>query len=581
MGHAPAMAARFVDTITSPADGSTVSGTISISVNVNNKIQWVDFYIDGNYWKSSPPYTYSWDTTSVANGQHTISIKAWSWNNQVVGTPSVTVNVSNTSSSPLTIAAPTASSTVSGTVGITAQVSSTVSWVDMYVDGNYLGSSPPYTLSWDTTKYSNGGHTILINAFAQPDTKIGSASESVMVNNISATPTATPAPTVVPTIAATATAQPTATLAATPLPTATPTATATAKPTPTATATAKATATATAQPSATATPGGSLAIQVSGNHLLDGNGNPIRLLGVNRSGTEYQCVSNAGIFDGPSDAASVAAIASWDTNTVRVPLNEDCWLGINGVNSAYAGVNYQNAIVNYVNLLHSYHLYALLDLHWSAPGTQLATGQQEMADVDHSPAFWTSVASTFKNDPATLFDLYNEPHGAASTWSVWRNGGTSSNGWQMAGMQSLLNAVRATGATNVVVATGGSWGNDLSGWLANEPSDPLNQVVASIHIYDNSGCNTASCYNSMLVPVVNAVPLVAGEFGEHDCVDSTVVDPLMSWFDSFSAGYIGWAWDTGTGWNCSSGPGLLNDYTGTPNAYGIGLQSHLIAIGGK
>src|SRR3954452_6176762 len=112
-----------------------------------------------------------------------------------------------------------------------------------------------------------------------------------------------------------------------------------------------------------------LGISVSGNHLIDASGNTVVLHGVNRSGTEYACAQGWGIFDGPSDAASVQAIAAWHTNAVRIPLNEDCWLGINGVNPAYGGANYQTAIANYVALLNQYGLVAILDLHWSAPGT--------------------------------------------------------------------------------------------------------------------------------------------------------------------------------------------------------------------
>ncbi len=69
-----------------------------------------------------------------------------------------------------------------------------------------------------------------------------------------------------------------------------------------------------------------LSISVSGNHLINGYGQTIRLLGVNRSGTEYACIQGWGLFDGPNDATSVAAMASWHINAVRVPLNEDCWL---------------------------------------------------------------------------------------------------------------------------------------------------------------------------------------------------------------------------------------------------------------
>src|SRR5213082_1383563 len=83
-----------------------------------------------------------------------------------------------------------------------------------------------------------------------------------------------------------------------------------------------------------------LSIGVSGNHLVNASGQAIRLLGVNRSGTEYACIQGWGIFDGPNDATSVRAIASWRTNAVRVPLNEDCWLAINGAPAAYSGTAY-------------------------------------------------------------------------------------------------------------------------------------------------------------------------------------------------------------------------------------------------
>ena len=85
-------------------------------------------------------------------------------------------------------------------------------------------------------------------------------------------------------------------------------------------------------------------LHVSGNLLLGGNGQPVALHGVNRSGTEYACIQGWGMFDGPNSAASVAAMASWHINFVRVLLNEDCWLGINGVKRAYGGARYRRAI---------------------------------------------------------------------------------------------------------------------------------------------------------------------------------------------------------------------------------------------
>lgn len=179
-----------------------------------------------------------------------------------------------------------------------------------------------------------------------------------------------------------------------------------------------------------------LVAHVQDNHLVDASGNILRLLGVNRSGSEYVCLGGSGVFDGPVDATAIAAIKAWHVNAVRVPLNEDCWLGINlpAINP-YIGSAYQEAIVAFVQALNNAGMYVILDLHWNAPGTYIANQQQPMADLDHGPAFWSSVATTFKEFPGVIFDLYNEPD--VSNWECWQSGCSVSNSdgtWSTAGM---------------------------------------------------------------------------------------------------------------------------------------------------
>jgi hypothetical protein len=90
-----------------------------------------------------------------------------------------------------------------------------------------------------------------------------------------------------------------------------------------------------------------LELHVRGNRLVNASGRVTRLLGVNRSGGEYACVQGWGIWDGPADARSIAAMKTWRINSVRVPLNEDCWLG-NGVGDTYGGAAYRAAVRAYV-----------------------------------------------------------------------------------------------------------------------------------------------------------------------------------------------------------------------------------------
>jgi len=323
-------------------------------------------------------------------------------------------------------------------------------------------------------------------------------------------------------------------------------------------------------------------LHVSGNKLVNMQGQTVVLHGVNRSGTEYMCVQGNGIFDGPSDVPSVQAIKSWNVNVVRIPLNEDCWLNINGVLSQYSGINYQTAIVNYVNILTQNNLYAILDLHWSAPGGTPATGQEPMPDADNASAFWSSVATTFLGNNNVLFDVFNEPQLTNSTasWQCWKNGGICKGiAFPTVGMQSLVTTIRNTGASNVILLGGLQYANNLSDWLKYKPVDPLNNLAASWHVYPQSNpCHTTSCYQKQVAPVANRVPLIAGEIGES--ADGSVcgvseTNTVLNWLDKHQASYLAWAWDT---WGTSCGDlSLITDYTGTPKSpNGVNYQSHLL-----
>jgi hypothetical protein len=323
-----------------------------------------------------------------------------------------------------------------------------------------------------------------------------------------------------------------------------------------------------ASPTGTTAGGRAPTLHVEGNRLVDSAGMTVRLRGVNRSGAEYACAQGWGIFDGPSDTTSIRAIAAWQANAVRVPLNETCWLGINGVDSAYSGDTYRRAIADYVARLNQAGLFVILDLHWTAAGTAVALGQAPMPNRDHTPEFWREVALAFKGNDRVLFDLFNEPFpdGNADTpeaWRCWRDGGTCGGmSFQAAGMQELVDAVRATGATNVILLGGVRYASTLSSWLASEPADPRHNLAASWHIYNFSWCTTTACWDGEAAPVARQVPLVLGELGQDDG-GSTFVDSLMDWMDARQGSYLAWVWDV---WGGSLD--LIASYDGTPTPYG-------------
>jgi len=242
----------------------------------------------------------------------------------------------------------------------------------------------------------------------------------------------------------------------------------------------------------------------------------------------------------------------------------------------------------YVQLLNRNGIVAILDLHWTdglydgkhghCQTTSEAVCQKPMPDSAQSVPFWTSMARTFKNHNAVIFDVFNEPFPdrvpgltEPQAWRCWLRG----LGYRAAGMQSLVTAIRSTGARNVILLAGLAWANDLTGWLRHAPRDPDRNLAASWHFYPWNACNTRACWNAQVAPVIAKVPVIADEVGEDNCADN-FIDPLMSWLDAHSTGYLAWAWNAD--WACSAGPSLITSYNGTPTGYGAGYRAHLRAL---
>lgn len=305
------------------------------------------------------------------------------------------------------------------------------------------------------------------------------------------------------------------------------------------------------------------------------------------AGTEFVCAQgwSSDPFGGqPEDSAQTfAAMHAWHINAVRVPLNEDCWLGING--AKIGGSAYQAPVIKLVHDLRAAGFYVIVDLHWSAPGTQLALSQNPAPDEDHSPAFWKSVAATFANDQGVIYDLYNEPFfywiapGGPNEWSClmsgctltqYETGGTPftvTANWRSAGMNELIADVRSTGAQNVLMVAGTNWARDLSGWLGNRPSG--SNIAAAWHSYPSanpsltSECAAQSCWDAVVARVAAAVPVVTGETGDSAAGPQTYLPAFLPWASAHGVSVVAWTWNA---WTNPDDVLVTNMVSGSPTA---------------
>jgi hypothetical protein len=106
--------------ITSPASGATVSGTVKTNATDSARVAKVEFYLDNplQATDASSPYTWTWNTTSAANGSHTIMAKAHDAAGNTLAA-SGTHNTSNTGGGAGLI--PSGPITLSGQSGVVVQ----------------------------------------------------------------------------------------------------------------------------------------------------------------------------------------------------------------------------------------------------------------------------------------------------------------------------------------------------------------------------------------------------------------------------------------------------------------------------
>jgi subtilisin family serine protease len=142
-GGAPGDTTPPTTSITSPANGSTVSGTVTVQASASDAVgvTRVELYVDGSLagTDTSSPYSFSWNTTGVANGSHGLQTRAYDAAGNVGSSTVVNVTVSNGG----------------GGGG------------ELIVNGGFEGSTSPWVLSgdayWSTGGYphSGTGYTVL------------------------------------------------------------------------------------------------------------------------------------------------------------------------------------------------------------------------------------------------------------------------------------------------------------------------------------------------------------------------------------------------------------------------------------
>lgn len=311
-------------------------------------------------------------------------------------------------------------------------------------------------------------------------------------------------------------------------------------------------------------------LRVVGNQIQTADGKSVWLQGVSLASLEWSAAGE-NILQSTEHAISV-----WKANVIRQPVRDTFWFG-KGDYQNDGGAGYRQLIDDSINLAAAHGAYVVIDLHrFRAP------------TADHV-AFWREVATKYRNHPAVLFELLNEPHDIS--WEVWRDGGpvtdqakaaaAAGQGTALAendaklvafhsvGMQAVVNAVRETGARNIVIVGGLDWGYDLSGIVAGYALDDRggNGIVYSTHVYP-----WKSDWQGKFLALVEKYPLFVGELGgepepmsfippERHEDPHTWAPDMLGVIQKHKLHWTGWCFHT------KSSPRLLADWDYTPTEF--------------
>lgn len=234
---------------------------------------------------------------------------------------------------------------------------------------------------------------------------------------------------------------------------------------------------------------------------------------------------------------------AWGANTIRFQLSQ---VGLDPVNPRYSD-EYVQRIVDGVALARSYGFVVILSIQDQGPSGGESHAQPSVATIRD----WKTLTARFNGDQNVVYEMFNEPQNRPTRdgWAVWRNGGPPSRnqGSAAVGHQRLLEEIRATGATNVVIADAGQFGQRLDGVPLLH--DPLGQVAYGVHPYLTHTLREPDDWQPGFGFLASQFPVVATEWVANSKVRfckpewETTSPQLLQFLQERDIGILGWALD--------------------------------------
>ncbi|SES93647.1 cellulase family glycosylhydrolase [[Clostridium] polysaccharolyticum] len=252
---------------------------------------------------------------------------------------------------------------------------------------------------------------------------------------------------------------------------------------------------------------------VSGSRLLDANGNPFIIRGINHAHTWYKDQS----------VTAIDAMAKTGANTIRLVLS-------NGVQWNKDSLS---SVKSLIRQCKENKMIAVLEVHD-------ATGKETAKELLQAADYFVEIKDALiGNEAYVIVNIANEWDGPWES-STWKSG-------YIEAIKELRNA----GIKNTIMVDAAGWGQYPKSIADNGKAvfaaDPLGNTMFSTHMYEYAGGSASMVKNNIDSVAKTGLCQVIGEFGWKHTDGDVAEETIMSYCQEKGIGYMAWSWKGNSG----------------------------------
>ena len=246
-------------------------------------------------------------------------------------------------------------------------------------------------------------------------------------------------------------------------------------------------------------------LKVVGTQLCNQNGDPVVLRGMSTHGLQW--------FPEYTSSAFIKALGDKGSNVMRFAM----YTGENGYISNPA---VKTTLVNGVDNAIANDMYAIIDWHILSDGNP-------MQYADRAADFFTEMANKYKDSPAVIYEICNEPNGGIT----WENDVKPY-------ASRMIDTIRAIDSDAIILVGCPDWDQRLEDVISS-PLDGTN-IMYTCHFY--AGTHTQWLRDKVASAINAGRPIFISEWGTSSADGSggVYLEEAQRWIDFMSSNNISW-----------------------------------------